>query len=263
MLIRPVSISLVLFLATAMAVVPASAQTRSPPPSPDCLDARRMREVRQAYPRVLTVLTDDDRRFRVDLEDDCPLGETGDATLLAREGWVCGQAREFVRAGGQLCPIGGLQTIDAREYAALARAGDRDAGIATLDTVQVRAERRKGFAGSYSYCFNPRYMRAWSEDNEGLLVEMSPRRAGGNRYYRVELGQSCPDLYSAPAVSFRSGVGIGLICGNPGDQVVAQTEREDLERAYLQGDGISPRFNPRRAGRVRCSVTAVYPHQPG
>lgn len=257
--IRHTSISLGLLLATI--AIPASAQTRSPPPSPDCLDARRMQEVRQVDPRALTVLTDDDRRFRVDLSNDCPVG-TGEATLLAQEGWVCGQAREFVRAGEQLCPISGLQTIDAREYAALARAGDQ-AGIATLDTVQVRAERRRGFAGSYSYCFNPRYMRAWSEDSEGLLVEMSPRRAGGNRYYRVELGQSCPDLYSAPAVSFRSGVGIGLICGNPGDQVLAQPEREDIERAYLQGNGIAPRFNPRRAGTVRCSVTAVYPHQPG
>jgi hypothetical protein len=220
-----------------------------------------MQEVRQVDPRTLTVLTDDDRRFRVDMASDC-LMETGNATLLAQEGWVCGQPREFVRTGEQLCPIVGLQTIDAREYAALAREGDR-AGIATLDTVQVRAERRRGFAASYSYCFNPRYMRAWSEDSDGLLVEMSPRRAGGNRYYRVELAQSCPDLNSAPAVSFRSGVGIGLICGNPGDQVLAQTEREDLERAYLQGNGIVPRFDPRRAGATRCTVTAVYPHQPG
>ncbi|WP_368564031.1 hypothetical protein [Pseudoxanthomonas sp. UTMC 1351] len=250
-------------LLLAIATIPVSAQTRSPSPSPDCLDARRMQEVRQVEPRALTVLTQDDRRFRVDLASDCPVG-TGDAILLAQEGWVCGRAREFVRTGERLCPISGLQTIDAREYAALARAGDRDqAGIATLDAVQVRAERRQGFAGSYSYCFNPRYMRAWSEDSEGLLVEMSPRRAGGNRYYRVELSQSCPDLYSAPAVIFQSGVGIGLICGNPGDQVLAQTEREDVERAYLQGNGITPNFNPRRARATRCAVTAVYPHQPG
>lgn len=257
--VRMISASLVLL--TAMGTVPASAQTRRPPPFPDCLDARRMQEVRQVEPRALTVLTDDGRRFRVDMASDC-LVETGNATLLAQEGWVCGQPREFVRSGDQLCPVSGLQTIDAREYAALARAGDQ-AGIATLDAVQVRAERRRGFAASYSYCFNPRYMRAWSEDSEGLLVEMSPRRADGNRYYRVELAQSCPDLNSAPAVSFRSGVGIGLICGNPGDQVVAQTEREDLERAYLQGNGIAPSFDPRRAGATRCTVTAVYPHQPG
>lgn len=221
-----------------------------------------MQEVRQVHSRLLTVLTDDDRRFRLDLAGDCPLAETGGATLLANEGWVCGRAREFVRSGQHLCPIAGVQTVDAREYAALARAGDQ-AGITTLDTVNVRVERRKGFAGSYSYCFNPRYMRAWSEDNEGLIVEMSPRRAGGNRYYRVELGLSCPDLYSAPAVSFHSGVGIGLICGNPGDQVVAQTEGEDIERAYLQGNGFAPSFSQNRAGKVRCSVTAVYPHQPG
>jgi hypothetical protein len=246
-----------LLLAIAL---PATAQTRAPP-SPDCLDARRMQEVRQAGPRTLTVLSDDDRRFRLELAGDCPLASDG-ATLLAREGWVCGQPREFVRSGEQLCPIAGLQAIDAREYAALARASDQ-AGIATLDAVQVRAERRRGFAGSDSYCFNPRYLRAWSEDSEGLLVEVSPRRAGGNRYYRVELAQSCPDLYSAPAVSFHSGVGIGLICGNPGDQVLAQAGREDLERAYLQGNGITPRFNPRRTAATRCMVTAVYPHRSG
>jgi len=244
-------IAIALFAASALAIGAAGAtQAREAPPTAACLDARQMQEVHQAGPRTLAVLTGDGRRFRLELGVDCPgVGASADATLLAHEGWVCGREREFVRVGAEFCPIAGLETIDAKAYAALARQGDEE-GIATLETVEVRGQRRHGFAGSYSYCFNPRYLRAWSEDPEGLMVEMSPRRAGGNRFYRVELAQSCPDLDSAPAISFRSGVGIGLICGNAGDEVRAETET---------GGGI----NERRWMSTRCLVSAVYPYQPG
>ena len=243
-------IAAALFTASALAAsAVGTAQERGSAPAAACLDARQMQEVRQADPRTLAVLTGDGRRFRVELGGDCPgVDASADATLLAREGWVCGREREFVRAGTALCPITGLETIDSKTYAALARQGDTE-GVATLETVEVRGQRRNGFAGSYSYCFNPRYMRAWSEDTEGLMVEMSPRRAGGNRFYRVELAQSCPDLDSAPAISFRSGVGIGLICGNAGDEV----------RAERETDGI---FYERKRMNTRCSVSAVYPYQP-
>jgi hypothetical protein len=237
-------------LAVGALGVPAvgATQARSDAPAAACLDARQMQEVRQADPRTLAVLTADGRRFRLQLGSDCPgVDASADATLLAREGWVCGREREFVRTDTALCPITGLETIGPKDYAALTRQSQEE-GVATLETVEVRGQRRKGFAGSYSYCFNPRYLRAWSEDTRGLLVEMSPRRAGGNRFYRVELAQSCPDLDSAPAITFRSGVGIGLICGNAGDEVKAET------------DGISP---ARQRLSTRCSVSAVYPYQPG
>lgn len=230
----------------ASALFALTALARSPAPSPECMDARLISEVRQPGPRTLLVLGSDNRRFRIELESDCPSALQGEgATLLANEGWACGKEREFVRKQGQICRVAALRGIDAREYAELARSSDRQEQVTTLDAVEVRSGQRRGFAGSYSYCFNPRHMRAWSEDPESLLVEMSPKHSGGNRYYRVELAQSCPALNSSPVIEFRSGMGIGLICGNPGDQVVAIPEEGG--------------FSSRGIRRFSCAVSAVYP----
>ncbi|MEP6906674.1 MAG: DUF6491 family protein [Pseudoxanthomonas sp.] len=210
------------------------------------MDARLMQEVRQSTPLSLLVLGSDGRRFRVELGNECKLAlQDADATLLAEEGWVCGRAREFVQTAGQTCRIAAVRGIDAREYAELARISDRQQAIKTLGTVEVRADRRHGFAGSYSYCFSPRHMRSWSEDGESMLVEMSPKRSRGNRYYRVELVQNCPVLDSSPAIYFQSGMGTGLICGNPGDRVVAIAEEGG--------------FSSRGIKTMSCAIGAVYP----
>ncbi len=260
-------------LALLMALVlPAAAHAQAPDapprvaPAPGCLDARQMAEVRQASSTELAVQGRDGQRFRIALSSGCPGAGGDDAVLLAREGWVCGTGKEYVRIGEATCAVTAIATIDAREYAAMARAATvpADDGLTTLETVEVRAPKRRGFAGSSSFCFNPRYLRAWSEDSQGMLVELSPRRSGGHRYYRVELAQSCPDLDSAPAITFRSGVGIGLICGNPGDRVVAQDSGGNSlfdsgnADAWIPGD---ERRWSRRGIRVQCSVSAVYPHE--
>ena len=219
---------------------------RSPAPSADCMDARLIQEVRQPDPDTLVILGRDDRRFRMELERGCNVaGRTENATLLAQEGWVCGLEREFVQVEGQTCRIAGIRSIDSREYAELSRISDKQGKVPTLDAVEVRGEGWRGFGGSYSYCFNPRHMRAWSEDNKSLLVEMSPKRSGGNRYYRVELAHSCRELFSAPVIYFKSGMGIGLICANPGDQVVVVPEEGG--------------FSTRGISRSSCAISAVYP----
>ena len=249
--------------------LPASAVHARQPPAPDCLDARQMAEVRQASPTHLAVQGQDGQRFRITLAQACPGAGDATAVLLARDGWVCGAGSAFVRIGDNTCAVSGLEPVDAREYAALAREAAVQAaadGVKTLETVQVRAPRRRGFAGSPSFCFNPRYLRAWSEDSKGMLVELSPRRSGGHRYYRVELAQSCPDLDAAPAIVFRSGVGIGLICGNPGDRVVAQNSGDGSlfdsgDAGFMFAD--DERRSSRMGIRVQCSVSAVYPHEPG
>lgn len=221
----------------------AQAQTRIPP-QPHCLDARAVAEMRQPGPASLAVRTGDGQHYRLGLGSDCPgVDQAESASLLAAEGWVCGGPREFVNVDGQLCPISQVAAIDAAGYAALLRASARE-GVTTLGPVQVRGERRRGFGGSYSYCFAPRHLRAWSEDADGLIVEVSPRHSGGNRYYRVELAANCPELHAAPALQFESGMGLGLICGNPGDKVVARDER-----TVRSGPGT----------RIPCTVTAVYP----
>lgn len=253
---------IVLMLATPM----AAAQSQDVSPSA-CLDARQVAELQQASPRQLAALDRSGQRFRIDLGEDCPGSQGAKAQLLARGGRVCGTGGEAVRIGAATCPIVSVALVDAREYAGLARAAAalaNDAAATTLETVEVRGERRRGFGGSSSYCFDTRYLRSWSEDGKGMLVEVAPKRSGGHRYYRVELPQSCPDLDAAPAISFRSGVGISLICGNPGDRVVAEGTGDGVsfdvaERFPISDDVRQSRFRP--GMRFQCTVSAVYPHE--
>ena len=261
---RRLSTSMIMLLATPA----AAAQSPAASTAPVCLDARQVTELHQASPRQLAALDRSGQRFSIDLGEDCPGSPGAHAQLLVRGGRVCGGADEAVRIGAATCPITGVTPVEARDYAALARAASAMAeqtAATTLPAVEVRGERRRGFGGSSSYCFDTRYLRSWSEDGKGVLVEVSPKRSGGHRYYRVELPQACPDLDSAPAISFRSGVGISLICGNPGDRVVADGTGDsvsfDASSPYPVSDDVrASRF---RAGmRFQCTVSAVYPHEP-
>lgn len=213
------------------------------PPATNCLDARQLSEMRQPDSRTLAVAATTGGYFRIDLRDDCPGLETQhNVMLMADEGWACGAPHESVRHEGGECAVAAVTAIDARSYAALARSADRN-DIATLDTVQVKAQVQLGFRGSHSYCFNPREMRGWSEDPKGLTVQTAPRLNGGNSSYRVELSHTCTLLSRATQVRFVSGLGIGIICGHPGDRLAFGNE------------------SGRRNFRAECSIGAVYPTQ--
>lgn len=241
------------FSLVGLMVLACPLAARPPAPGAQCLDARDLREMHQPLPGILAVIDHRGDRYRLDLATDCPV-VPGATSLLAPHGWVCGLAGEFVRAGERECGIQRVTVIDAKAYAALAVASQRDAdGMPRLATVRVTAEKRRGFLGSPSYCFAPAHMRGWSVDRLGIVVEMSPRRAGGNRWYRVELAGSCVELNTASRVLIESGVGNGLVCGNAGDRVVNAPEPLGA-------------FAEPFAGRLRgrgetfgCPVTAVYP----
>lgn len=239
-------------LTTVCAVASAAEPARGPAPKPNCLDARSMSEARQASDRSLAVMQADGRRFRLELGEDCPAAVADEqASVLAREGWVCGTGNEYLRSGQRLCPVSAVTEIDAKAYAELALASHRRHGeVATLEAVEVRAEKRRGFGGSAQYCLNPRYMRGWNEDGKGLVVEVSPQRSGGNRYYRVELAHSCPELFDATTIELRSGMGISAVCGNPGDVVVAVPEMRASEGIARSGGALS---------RIQCPIATVYP----
>lgn len=211
-----------LLLAALAPLGPGIAAERRPP-APHCLDARTVREVFQADERTLAVATGAGLRYRVGLGSDCPV-EGRSARMLAEAGWVCGAGNEFVAVGETLCPVTVVARIGPAEYAAHARASYTSSdGTVTLPAVTVQGERRRGFAASANYCLDPRQVRGWSERPDGLLVEVNPRRSGGNRFYRVELARSCPQLEGGSAMTMRSGMGIGIVCGNPGDMVVSGT----------------------------------------
>jgi len=248
------------FLAAALSAItatataaPASART---PPAPHCLDAREVREVFQSDAGTLALLQADGRRFRVDLAGPCPDIDGDTRTrMLAADGWMCGTGNEYVAVDQTLCPVAAVAPISPAEYAGHARGSQTGAdGSTTLATVVVKGEERRGFAASHSYCFSPRHVRGWSEDPRGLVVEVNPNRSGGNRYYRVELVRSCPHLAGPVEVAFRSGPGIGVICGNPGDDIRVTSTGRPADFVMTGSDRLQV-----LGARSGCPIRAVYP----
>lgn len=238
---------LALLACAVLPIPPGISQTPRVAPAPQCLDARRITDTRQPDDRTLVIASGAGQFHRLTLADACPGVEMArQSQLRAREGWVCGGPDEYVQADQQRCPLAAVTPIDGRTFAALAREAERVNGVATLDAVKVTGPQRgQGFRGSPSYCFAPRYVRSWSSDPTGLLVEVSRRHPGGHGWYRVELAGSCPELARSPEVDFRSRMDLGMICGNPGDVVVATARSEGFADSGL--------------GARPCSVAAVYP----
>lgn len=238
--------------ATASAVLfslsfSAAAETRTAP-QPGCLDARIVETVHVASDSLLAVATQDGQRFRVDLHTACDaaLASGAELGLLAREGWVCGAGNEFVQVQGAqgLCPIAGLASVDAREFARIAR----EAGARTLAQVEVKG-RKPGFGGSADFCFASSQVRSWAESNQGLQVEVGQRGRRGSRSYRVELDDTCPDLGRFQNVEFESGAKNGLICGNTGDAVLVLDDRA--------AQGVASTSASRMGSR--CTIREVFP----
>lgn len=234
---------------------------RSSAPADDCFDARRMREAFQSDARTLAIRLDDESRWRVALRQDCPgMLRTPRPRLTGPQGWICGTGGEARLEGdGRACAIAAVERIDAREYAGLALVGDRapDAPRAPdeLETIEVRAPKRHGFQASYSYCLDSRFMRGWHDDGNDLIVEVSPVRNGGHRYYRVELGSPCMASARMSRMHLESRIGGNVICGNAGDR--ARFSHDDSPGPLLRSD--AERWRIPSAG---CIVSRVYPILP-
>lgn len=250
------AVHLAAVFAAALSATPATSAAARTPPAPNCLDARDVREVFQSDARTLALVQSDGRRYRVDLADACPDidGVTG-TRMLAANGWMCGAGNEYVAVGEALCPVAAVEPITSAEYAGHARASQTAAdGSTTLATVVVQGEARRGFAASHSYCFSPRHVRGWSEDPRGLVVEVSPKRSGGNRHYRVELVRSCPHLSGPVEIAFASGPGIGVICGNPGDDIRVTSTGRPADFVMTGSDRLQV-----LGAKAGCPIRAVYP----
>ena len=236
-----------------------TAAERSPAPAPNCLDARIVTQMRQLNPTTLIVASGE-LRFQLEVENACPDMAAGTASLLAAEGWVCGLGREFVQTASQLCPIQKVTPIETRDYSQLARAADQANGGETMAAVEVHGKRsaKRGFWGSYDYCFRPSQMRSWAADDDGILVQTSKFRSGGYGAYRVELGRSCPQIAFQPNLTMRSGVGLDLICGNAGDEALLFDDgasRPIIRDAEFTGE----QYRFRAALQRACPIVAVYP----
>lgn len=237
-----------------LALAPLAAD-RAPAPSADCLDARTTSQVRQLDERNLLVSAVGSYHWIV-TEAACPVADN--AALLAREGWVCGGEREYVQSGQQLCRITQVQPLSAREYARQARRIDLsgqgiDGEVMPAVEVRARLSSQRGFRGSPEYCVRPSLVRGWSADDEGILVQTSKRRSGGHGSYRIEFAGGCPDAAYLSNLRLKSGVGLDLVCGNPGD--VAVLEADSSVSASIERISATPTLATARG----CLIAAVYP----
>lgn len=243
-----------LALLAASAAAPAADRL---PPAPHCLDARDVAQVRRVADDVLSVETSAGF-FRVGLAEACTTpGPITATSLISPEGWACGREDEYIRIGHRICGIATVQPLAPAAHARLLRESDQIAYLdaVMLGTLEVEGKRpRNGFAGTTEYCFSPRFVRSWSENKQGLVVETSPERAGGNRHYQVELEGSCSQLTMMHQLQFRSGVGIGVICGNPGDMVLGARIEAAAPEPFAQ-----PAASTGMPATAGCAISAVYP----
>lgn len=249
----------------ALLLASAGALARDPRPAAHCVDARQVREAWQSDGRTLAIRLEDGSRHRIELAEDCSGANMAEQPrLLTRGGWLCGGNDELLQVDQRTCPVAGMAAIDAREFAEHARLANQLARATMLDRVEVRGERVRSFAGTSAYCVAPSHVRGWNMDAEGMVVEVSPRRSGGNRFYRVELAGYCSELREANAMELESGMGIGAVCGNAGDLAIPVLP--------LPGDAptlsasVTPFGSRRPPGSIvatECRVTRVYPIERG
>jgi hypothetical protein len=245
------------------AAAPAS-DTRPPAPHAGCVDARQVTEARHLDERAVLLRTAE-AGYRVELAETCPPGDAGDLVALAPHGWVCGGEEEYVRAGGRVCAIASVAALNERDWAVALREHAKRGGTTTLGAVTVEAKvaPRRRFAASTEYCVDPRRVRGWNVSGREIVLKTMPRR--GTREatsYRLELGRSCPEADLGSDLTLVSGVGIGWICGHPGDRAMIASsvnEASSLAVMDLQGALLQPSILTAGFASEGCPIVAVYP----
>jgi hypothetical protein len=230
-------------------------------PSPNCMDARGVREMNQVTPDTISLRAADQSTWRVTFTGACPdVMASTNPRILAEDSWVCGTGKERVTTDSANCTVASIAPISSREFAAEARQTDRN-GVATLAAVTVQEEQRT-LRGSPSYCFNTRHVRGYADNAKGFTVQTNARRSGGHGEYVVEVGANCRSLVHSPEIQFRSGFGTNMICGNPGDVVVVN---QPINAPGESGIPMDRNAGLRKADigiGDRCDVLAVYPSAP-
>jgi hypothetical protein len=193
------------------------------PPAAGCIDLYDLSGGWRTGERQVLIRSSGKAGARLELDAACPAFAEGvDLETLAAEGWACPGAAVFVRGGGTTCPVIRMSALSPSELAGALRRRDAQVRASvTLDRVEVRGRRHwRDIGGTTDYCVDARFLRGWRKDNEGLVVEVAPRRHAGHRYYRVETLETCPDLASTHSIRLMSRNGGAAVCGRPGDKVV-------------------------------------------
>ena len=158
--------------------------------------------------------------------------------------------RRSVREGltRVMSAVPGVQRIDAVSTAddLLARYSRQHADVVFIGTqraVSSGAEATRRLMAAHP---NANVMVFGAPDDSGSIAAAI---AGGARGYRLQLGRSCPELGNSDGLQLKSGVGIGLICGNAGDVAVA------IPAAQPQGELIESTFVSRI---TECPIVDVF-----
>ena len=236
-----------------LAMLSAAAEPRTPPQA-HCIDARQIGGAEGITSNTLALRLKDGQRFKVQLAQDCPDPGSQLSVRGTRDGWLCAAPGEHLVIGDAQCPISAITPLDTRSYADLLRQRDRQQ-LATLETVQVETASpppSRGFRGTADYCVAVDNVRSWSETPQGITVEVSPNRAAGNRFYRIEVASGCPALANSQTMTLVSGMGVGMVCGHPGDRLSLGRPEREL---------IRPGDRANFSGRYDCQISRVYPVQ--
>ena len=243
----------------------AAAAERSLAPHAGCLDARAVTQARQIDDTTL-LMKAAGTGYRVDLADACPPRGGSDLVALAADGWVCGSEREYLRVEDRLCAIEQVTPLSERDWALALRDHEQTGSGTTLATVVVEAKvsAKRRFTASTDYCVHPRRVRGWRVSGRDIVLSTAPRRGSNEASsYRLELGRSCPESAFGTELQLVSGVGIGWICGHPGDKaLIARSDNQasdsidplNLQEALLQPSTLSTVF-----AKDGCPIVAVYP----
>ena len=219
------------------------------PPAAGCIDLHALTGGWRTGEREILIRSGGHAGARLELDPACPAFAEGmDLETLAPGGWACPGGRVFVRGGADACPVIRMSALSSAELAEALRAWQANMPPAvTLDRVEVRGQHHwRDRTGTTDHCIDARFLRGWNRDREGLVVEVSPRRHAGHRYYRVETVDTCSDLAGAHSIRLESRIGAAAVCGRPGDRVVL------LSNEYGMGGARVP-------GGRNCEITRVAP----
>ena len=218
-------------------------------PAADCIDLKAVTGGWRSGERELLLRSGSTDGARLALDPGCPVFEEGiDLETVAAGGVACPGQPVAVRGGGITCQVVRMSMLSAPELADALRA--RDAHMqarVTLDPVVVRGSRWRSIAGTTDRCVDARFLRGWRQDGNDLVVEVAPMRHAGNRYYRVETVERCPDLASTRSIRLKSRRGGAAVCGRPGDRLV------------LLQDGFSPMGGAAGGSGRGCEISRVTP----
>lgn len=234
-------------------------------PATGCIDLRKLSGGWRSGERELLIQSQGNTGARLTLDSSCPVIPEGvDIVTLAPGGWACPGKRISVRGGDTTCPVAQMSLLSETELVAALRTREAHVQhIATLKPIEVRARNWRDIRGTTDRCVDKRFLRGWSWGDDGLVIEVSPRRHSGNRYYRIETVESCSDLAHADTIELEALNRSVAICGRPGDRLWMQDRWYQEAQEARSGAGVAgmqiESHVSRMALRQGCEISKVTP----